>query len=227
MVALINHSCDPNAVVVFPRAGSNSYDEPLMHVIALKHIAPNEEILTAYIDTTLPTAKRQALLKDTYHFTCQCGLCKPTHGATSDLREAMWCPKKCGGVCPVPTEGDRVSLSWSNVSNGRIIENSLTQCTRCKAPVKDTDAVLDALRVGQEALDKAEALQFSGMFPTITLAEVLTLLCRSRKGNSAHNEAGPHPDLRRTCTSVAPAPSTNTAQYVITHHPSTFGAAGC
>jgi len=35
----------------------------------------------------------------------------------------------------------------------------LTRCTKCNAPVKDTDAVLDALRVGQEALDKAETVQ--------------------------------------------------------------------
>ena len=37
----------------------------------------------------------------------------------------------------------------------------MVRCVNCKTPVKDTDAVLDAIRVGQEALDKAEALQFS------------------------------------------------------------------
>ena len=46
VVALINHSCDPNAVVVFPRAGGESRKdkEPLMQVIALKNIAPDEEV---------------------------------------------------------------------------------------------------------------------------------------------------------------------------------------
>ena len=46
VVALINHSCDPNAVVVFPRAGGESRKdkEPLMQVIALKYIAPDEEV---------------------------------------------------------------------------------------------------------------------------------------------------------------------------------------
>ncbi|KAF5327714.1 hypothetical protein D9619_004677 [Psilocybe cf. subviscida] len=175
-VALINHSCDPNAVVVFPRTGSNSGEEPLMHVIALKHIAPDEEVLTAYIDTTLPTSKRQALLKDTYHFSCQCGLCRPPHGATINHREAMWCPKKCGGVCPVPIE-----------------EDSLTQCARCKAPVKDTDAVLDALRVGQEALDKAEALQFSNPEKAIQLTTKLVPIL-----TSAGLVPGSHPLLALT-----------------------------
>ena len=46
VVALINHSCDPNAVVVFPRAGGESRkdQEPLMQVVALKYIAPDEEV---------------------------------------------------------------------------------------------------------------------------------------------------------------------------------------
>lgn len=141
-VALINHSCDPNAAVVFPRSAKEG--EPLMQVVALKYIGPDEEILTAYIDTTLPTGLRQQALKETYHFVCECPLCSPPPTSSVDWREAMWCPKKCGGVCRVPTEG-----------------NSLTRCEKCKAPVKDTDAVLDALRVGQEGLDKAEKVQFS------------------------------------------------------------------
>ncbi|KAF9475469.1 SET domain-containing protein [Pholiota conissans] len=157
-VALINHSCDPNAVVVFPRAGGEArkLDEPLMQVIALKYIAADDEILTSYIDTTLPRERRQKILRETYHFTCNCTLCAPPPDAPIDFREAMWCPKKCGGVCPLPTE-----------------ENSFTRCARCKAPVKDTDAVLDAVRVGQEGLDKAEALQISDPEKSIQLTTKL------------------------------------------------------
>lgn len=121
-VALINHSCDPNAVVVFPRATETTNgDEPLMQVIALKNISVDDEvcrlclffpfsrlihaqILTAYIDTTLPRDLRQKHLRETYHFTCCCNLCAPSSGAPVDWREAMWCPKKCGGICPLPTE---------------------------------------------------------------------------------------------------------------------------
>ncbi|KAJ3512854.1 hypothetical protein NLJ89_g3280 [Agrocybe chaxingu] len=143
LVALINHSCDPNAVVVFPRVASKD-QEPLMH------------ILTAYVDTTLPRDGRQKMLRETYHFTCRCQLCAPPPDSPLDLREAMFCPKKCGGMCPIPTE-----------------ENSLTRCTKCKSPVKDTDAVLDAIRVGQEALDKAETLQFSNPQKSIQLTTKL------------------------------------------------------
>ena len=44
-VALINHSCDPNAVIVFPRSAKEG--EPLMQVIALKYIGPDEEVCFA------------------------------------------------------------------------------------------------------------------------------------------------------------------------------------
>ncbi|KAJ6529128.1 hypothetical protein DFH09DRAFT_1327370 [Mycena vulgaris] len=141
-VALINHSCDPNAVVVFPRARSNPSQEPLMQVIALRAIAADEEILTAYVDTTLPKALRQAALRDTYLFSCECQLC--TAVADVDPRDSVWCPKGCGGMCTTPTE-----------------EDSLSRCAKCRAVLQKTDEVLDALRVGQQALDKASALQFS------------------------------------------------------------------
>ena len=38
MVALANHSCEPNAVVVFPNGGRS------MEVIAIRDIEPDEEV---------------------------------------------------------------------------------------------------------------------------------------------------------------------------------------
>ena len=43
VVALINHSCEPNAVVVFPRAGPLER-EPRIEVIALRPIKEDEEV---------------------------------------------------------------------------------------------------------------------------------------------------------------------------------------
>jgi hypothetical protein len=62
------------------------------------------QILTAYVDTILPQAKRQQSLKETYNFDCQCRLCA-NHSSDVDPRESMWCPKSCGGTCLVPSEG--------------------------------------------------------------------------------------------------------------------------
>lgn len=45
LVALINHSCEPNAVVVYPRSSCDpSRDEPEMQVIAIKDISPDQEV---------------------------------------------------------------------------------------------------------------------------------------------------------------------------------------
>lgn len=44
LVALINHSCDPNAVVVFPRSQGPNGDEPRMKVVAIKPILPGQEV---------------------------------------------------------------------------------------------------------------------------------------------------------------------------------------
>lgn len=122
LVALFNHSCDPGAVIVFPRSSRNPVDEPQMQVIALRDISPNEEaslylllealsptsdyyqILTSYIDTTLPRSLRQAALKETYDFTCLCELCDDNNKL--DPRESIWCPKSCGGMCPAPSDGE-------------------------------------------------------------------------------------------------------------------------
>ncbi|KIK95837.1 hypothetical protein PAXRUDRAFT_826610 [Paxillus rubicundulus Ve08.2h10] len=141
LVALINHSCLPNAVVLFPRSGKYNAKEPIMNVVALREIAAEEEVLTAYIDTTLPKSQRQKVLEETYYFTCQCLLCK-RDSTIIDPREALWCPRRCGGMCPLPNE-----------------ENPLSRCTNCKVTITDPYGVMDATRIGQEALDKATFLQ--------------------------------------------------------------------
>ncbi|KAF8122536.1 hypothetical protein EV363DRAFT_1436578 [Boletus edulis] len=143
LAALANHSCLPNAIVVFPRGGKTRMKEPVMDVIALRDIAAGEEVLITYIDTTLPKAQRRQVLTETYNFTCQCPLCKQS-ATVVDPREAVLCPKSCGGICPLPTE-----------------ENQVSRCSACKAAISDPDAVIDAARVGQEALDKATRLQSS------------------------------------------------------------------
>ncbi|KIJ28651.1 hypothetical protein M422DRAFT_189461, partial [Sphaerobolus stellatus SS14] len=80
LAALFNHSCRPNAVIVFPRTphpstGASGSSEPSLHVIAIRDIEPGEEVLTSYVDISLPTHKRQEDLKETYNFTCSCAVC--------------------------------------------------------------------------------------------------------------------------------------------------------
>ncbi|KAI0252893.1 SET domain-containing protein [Lactifluus subvellereus] len=169
LVALINHSCEPNAVVVFPRSAKDpANQEPEAQVIAIRDILPGEEIFTSYIDTTLPRSQRQAALSATYNFACQCLLC--SRPPESDPREALACPKNCGGACSFPSE-----------------EDPLTRCVKCKSAVAPTDAVLDALRVGQEALQKATSLQFSDLAKAQQLtANIIPILTSANALPSSH-----------------------------------------
>ncbi|KAK7457072.1 hypothetical protein VKT23_010373 [Stygiomarasmius scandens] len=169
IVALINHSCDPNAVVVFPRASADPKAlEPLMQVVALRDIHPGEEILTSYIDTILPKSSRVKTLQDTYYFTCTCSLCSAK--LEVDPREALHCPKNCGGSCPLPIE-----------------DHSLVQCTKCRAPVQSTDAIVDAVRVGCEGLEKATSLEFKDPAKAIQLTtNLIPILIRAGLAPSSH-----------------------------------------
>ncbi|KAI8628738.1 SET domain-containing protein [Xylariaceae sp. FL1651] len=68
LICTANHSCDPNALLVF--------NQPRTEIRALKPLKAGEEILLKYIEVTNPFSVRQADLKETYLFTCQCSKCK-------------------------------------------------------------------------------------------------------------------------------------------------------
>jgi hypothetical protein len=115
---MANHSCEPNAVVVFPNGGRS------MELIAIQDIEPNEEvsrcwestnkqILTSYIDVSLPVEKRRSELEATYRFKCECSLClrgmkirgPGYEGGELDLRAAVWhrdCKRKIKGKGSLP-----------------------------------------------------------------------------------------------------------------------------
>lgn len=118
--ALVNHSCEPNVVIVFPRSGPKK-DEPNLQVIAIREIQIGEEVCNtcltvihwgasnvltvvqlfgAYVDITLPREERRDALKTTYDFICNCSECSrpPT---SVDTRSAVVCPNRCGGSCAV------------------------------------------------------------------------------------------------------------------------------
>jgi SET and MYND domain-containing protein len=85
-VALFNHSCRPNAVVVFPQGSKH------MAVVAIADIREGEEVLTSYIDVSLPRHLRRQDLKKRYGFDCDCSLCRapldPASGS-GDLSDGL------------------------------------------------------------------------------------------------------------------------------------------
>lgn len=66
--SLINHSCTPNAVVVY--AGAT------LALRSLAFIPTGTELSISYIDNTDPTSRRQSEVQNRYFFTCTCPSCK-------------------------------------------------------------------------------------------------------------------------------------------------------
>ncbi|KAI2462735.1 hypothetical protein F4781DRAFT_426922 [Annulohypoxylon bovei var. microspora] len=89
IICSANHSCDPNVVRV-----SN---QPNTLLRAIKPIKKGDEIFMEYTSVSNPFWVRQAELKETYFFTCQCSKCrmcpvypedtfaKPAHELPEDL----------------------------------------------------------------------------------------------------------------------------------------------
>ncbi|EMD32686.1 hypothetical protein CERSUDRAFT_77079 [Gelatoporia subvermispora B] len=75
----VNHSCAPNATLLF-RTGSLS-----MPLIATRAIAAGEQITVSYIDIFVPAVQRQQQLAK-YSFPCACVACMDS--AASDARRA-------------------------------------------------------------------------------------------------------------------------------------------
>ncbi|PKU48044.1 hypothetical protein llap_1675 [Limosa lapponica baueri] len=67
-MSLLNHSCDPNCVIVF-----EGYQLLLRSV---REIQIGEELTISYIESLVPTSERQKQLMRQYCFECDCLLCQ-------------------------------------------------------------------------------------------------------------------------------------------------------
>ncbi|KAL7268574.1 hypothetical protein RUND412_008797 [Rhizina undulata] len=65
--SLMNHSCEPNAMMVFDGRG--------LGVFAVEEIKEGEEVTICYIDANDGYEKRQKDLRETYWFECDCKRC--------------------------------------------------------------------------------------------------------------------------------------------------------
>ncbi|XP_075604951.1 histone-lysine N-methyltransferase SMYD3 isoform X2 [Balearica regulorum gibbericeps] len=67
-MSLLNHSCDPNCVIVF-----EGYQLLLR---SIREIQIGEELTISYIESLMPTSERQKQLMRQYCFECDCLLCQ-------------------------------------------------------------------------------------------------------------------------------------------------------
>ncbi|KAF9935363.1 hypothetical protein FBU30_003153 [Linnemannia zychae] len=65
--ALFNHSCRPNAIVM--------YEGQIQVVRALEDIVVGQEVCTSYVDNGVQRRERRDLLREKYYFDCQCPRC--------------------------------------------------------------------------------------------------------------------------------------------------------
>jgi lysine-specific demethylase 8 len=80
----MNHSCDPNVVLLYKTRGWGR-DHPLVaYCVALKDIAPEEELTLSYITSDDPYEERQAALAN-YGFVCTCPKCLKEKDGTDSI----------------------------------------------------------------------------------------------------------------------------------------------
>ncbi|WVW86441.1 hypothetical protein I302_108489 [Kwoniella bestiolae CBS 10118] len=141
LMALSNHSCDPNAIVVFPNGGK------LMELVAIRDIQTGEEILTSYIDLSCPYDIRQRDLQERYRFSCDCTLCeKSKDGGKSDWVDPRWCVRHDGcrngdGKGKMPDKG---SISDLSVKCDSCLESFTVNAREVLAIVQKGVDVLDS-----------------------------------------------------------------------------------
>jgi Cupin-like domain/SET domain len=71
----MNHSCNPNMIVLFKRRSFGRLHPLVAHCVALRDIAEGEELTISYIENDRPYDERQLALAS-YGFTCRCTKCE-------------------------------------------------------------------------------------------------------------------------------------------------------
>ncbi|KAL1407376.1 N-lysine methyltransferase smyd2 [Vanrija albida] len=152
--ALFNHSCEPNAVVVFPKGGKD------MQVIAIGDMRPGDEVLTSYIDVSLPYAERQKDLSERYGFDCKCSLCEKS----ADL---SWVDPRWSVLHP----GCKAGEGRGRMPDLRHDGEATVKCAACSDSFTVNVPALRAL-VGQGkatlAKDEAGALDYATASPELS-----------------------------------------------------------
>ncbi|WWC64872.1 uncharacterized protein I303_107486 [Kwoniella dejecticola CBS 10117] len=144
LMALSNHSCDPNAIVVFPDGGQN------MELIAIKDIDIGDEILTSYIDISCPYDIRQRDIKDRYRFSCECTLC--LESKDTSWIDPRWCVKHPGCV-----NGEKGRAKMPAPGNAQHVK---VQCDSCGEEFGiDAKEVLRNVQKGEKILEQGERLE--------------------------------------------------------------------
>ncbi|PWA47292.1 SET domain group 37 [Artemisia annua] len=154
VISIINHSCSPNAVLVF--------EGRIATVRAVQHIPKGSEVLISYIETAGSTMTRQKALREQYFFPCSCTRCIKL-GQPEDIEESA------------VLEGYRCKNHTCDGFLLRDPESKGFKCQKCGL-VRDKDEILKI--AGEE---KAVAEQASAALASAHTKEALEMYLRIEK----------------------------------------------
>jgi hypothetical protein len=144
VAAMINHSCAPNSVIVFP--DGPGVKKPL-HVVNLWDLKGEEEISVCYGDPCLPYTLRKKQYQNSFFFECSCSLCNKsertlkTTKARVDPREATWCGRVgCNGWVALDQESSKTK----------------GLCTGCKQP-----SILDEVKMANTLSEARDLMKWA------------------------------------------------------------------
>lgn len=114
IASLFNHSCRPNAVVMF--------DGALAEIHAIEHIDADTEITISYVDAAHALRERQSTLKEKYFFKCACKRCVGSYLTMIDT-----------------LLGDEEEFSWTDRAQQLLVEKKDDTRTRLLKEVEEWD----------------------------------------------------------------------------------------
>jgi tetratricopeptide (TPR) repeat protein len=175
LVALINHSCRPNAAYLTDKTGA-------LVVRAVKPIMKGQEVCVSYVDLFAPKWERQGTLLTTKHFWCECDRCSANTDNNFDLwidaikcyycDEGLFFPadekfqcKSCHGE----TESDSVikTIQSINIEDGMELYRA---------------GMLDSAQISLEkSLQQSDKLLFQHHYLKLNICANLASICARQK----------------------------------------------
>ncbi|XP_051868970.1 histone-lysine N-methyltransferase SMYD3 isoform X2 [Pristis pectinata] len=105
-MSLLNHSCDPNCVMVF--------EGKLLRLRAVQQIQRNEELTVSYIDVMATSQERRRQTEKQYCFTCDCQHCETGHKDADRLAGEEHCWMEVKDMIP-KVEELQAAANWEQL----------------------------------------------------------------------------------------------------------------
>lgn len=154
-LAVINHSCRPNAVIV--HSGKRAI------LRGVRDVDAGCELTIAYVDVVSPARERRAEIESNYFFRCECERClKADKGSREDmLLRAVRCPiEGCQGAIPDDYESNELRCTRCQATLG--MHEARTKLSAASESRQEAHKLLDESDMGS-ALERAkEAWEVAG-----------------------------------------------------------------